>query len=266
MNRVNVYIDGYNFYHGLKKMRKNDPDYQQFYWLDFVKFFDHFILRGQTLHKVYYFSAIDHDPERNARQKILFRANKIINENRLEIIYGKYYPKNVKCKLCTGLYKIHEEKRTDVNICAYMMSDCANNNVDDIMLVTADSDLVTPIEIIRKNYPDKQLRLFFPPEVSSRDLTNVMKAIKKLPIQLIKHKQKFINSLLPETVSKDGFTYTIPQKWKNTYIKPTPTTTPTTYLTDLYEKHFGKSQTIEHNHPNMTSFVNDLNAFIFQTP
>ena len=90
MNRVNVYIDGYNFYHGLKKMRKNDPDYQQFYWLDFVKFFDHFTLPGQTLQKVYYFSAIDHDPVRNARQKILFRANKIINENRLEIIYGKY--------------------------------------------------------------------------------------------------------------------------------------------------------------------------------
>jgi len=49
-----------------------------------------------------------------------------------------------------------------------------------------------------------------------------MKAIKKEPIYLLSHKQKFINSLLPDVVSKDGVTLTIPQKWKEHHIPPTP--------------------------------------------
>jgi len=259
MNRVNVYIDGFNLYHGLRKMKKSDTDWQRFYWVDFVKLFDHFILFGQTLQKVYYFSAPDHDPFRAVRQDALFRANKLMNDDRFEVIYGKYYRKKLKCKLCTGRYVTHEEKRTDVNICAYMMSDCALNNVDAIMLVTADSDLVTPIELIRRDYPNKQIRLFFPPTTESRDLTNVMKAKKKEPIYLLNHKQKFINSLLPDVVSKDGTSLTIPQKWKDPYIISTPSNVIPNNLMSLYAKHFGDAQIIEFDHPNMQSFIKNLN-------
>ena len=218
--RVNVFVDGFNFFHGLKKMRKSDPDWQKFYWLDLVKFFDHFILPGQTLQKVYYFTAPDHDPLKRVRQDVLLRANRLVNGERFEIINGIYYDKTVKCKLCNGRYTIQEEKRTDVNIAAYMMRDCALDYLNAMMLVTADSDLVTPIVLITDHYPDISLRLFFPPSNQSRDLTNVMKAKKKEPILLIKHKQKFINSVLPDVVSKDGTTLTIPAKWKQPYTPP----------------------------------------------
>jgi len=259
MDRVNVYIDGYNFYHGLKKIKKTDPDWQRFYWLDMVKLFDHFILPGQTLQTVFYFSAPDHEPDRRLRQEILFRANKLVNPDRFEVIYGKYYKKNLTCKLCTGRYRIHEEKRTDVNICAFMMNDCALNNVDNIILVTADSDLITPIELIRRYYPGKKLRLFFPPLVQSRELTNIMKAKKKEPIHLSRHKQKFVKSLLPDVVSNDGTTLTIPDKWNIPYTPPVPSNIVLCNLMDLYTKHFGGVQLIEFNHPNMPAFIKDLN-------
>jgi hypothetical protein len=259
MVRVNAYIDGFNFFHGLRKMRKSDPDWQKFYWLDMVKLFDHFILPGQTLQKVFYFSAKDHVPERSRRQELLFRANSIMNPDRFEVILGKYYQKSKKCKLCTGKFKIHEEKRTDVNVCAYMMSDCALDNVDAIILVTADSDLITPIELIRRDYPNKKLRLFFPPSIQSRELTNVMKAKRKEPVLLEKHKQKFANSLLPDVVSKDGTTFTIPDKWKLPYTPPVPSNIVPENLMDLYTKHFGVAQIIEFDHPNMPAFINDLN-------
>ena len=238
-----------------------DPDWQKFYWLDLVKLFDHFILPGQTLQKVFYFSAIDHVQDRSIRQAKLFSANKLVNPDRFEVVYGKYYPKRLKCKLCTGRYKTHEEKRTDVNICAYMMSDCALNNVDAIMLVSADSDLITPVELIRRDYPNKKLRLFFPPSTNSRELTNIMKTIKKEPILLEKHKQKFVNSVLPNVVSKDGKTFTIPDKWNQPYTPPVTSNVVPANLMNLYTKHFGSAQIIEFNHPNMSAFISDLNQF-----
>ena len=261
MDRVNVYIDGFNFFHGLKKMRNTDPDWQKFYWLDLVKLFDHFILPGQSLQKVFYFSAIDHVQDRSIRQAKLFSANKLINPDRFEVIYGKYYQKTLKCKLCTGRYKTHEEKRTDVNICAYMMSDCALNNADAIMLVSADSDLITPIELMRRDYPAKKLRLFFPPSANSHELTNIMKSIRKEPIHLSRHKQKFINSILPEVVSKESKTFTIPEKWKLPYTQPKPSNIVPNNLMDLYTNHFGSAQIIGFDHPNMADFINDLNQF-----
>ena len=237
-----------------------DPDWQKFYWLDLVRLFDHFILPGQALQKVFYFSAIDHVQDRSIRQAKLFDANKLVNPDRFEVIYGKYYTKKLKCKLCSGRYKTHEEKRTDVNVCAYMMRDCALNNVDAIILVTADSDLITPIELIRSDYPNIKLRLFFPPSGESRDLTNVMKAIRKEPILLSKHKQKFINSVLPVVVSKDGKTYKIPEKWNLPYTPPAPSNIVPVNMMDLYTKHFGSAQIIDFNHPNVPAFISDLNA------
>jgi hypothetical protein len=141
-----------------------------------------------------------------------------------------------------------------------MMSDCALGNVDAIMLVTADSDLITPIELIRRDYPNKKLRLFFPPSANSRELTNIMKDIRKEPIHLSKHKQKFVNSLLPDVVTKYGTTFAIPEKWNLPYSPPVPSNIAPANLLDLYTKHFGSAQSIEFDHPNMTAFVSDLNA------
>jgi hypothetical protein len=37
--KVIVYVDGFNFYYGLK----GDPKWKRYYWLDIVKFFEKFI-------------------------------------------------------------------------------------------------------------------------------------------------------------------------------------------------------------------------------
>jgi hypothetical protein len=86
-----------------------------------------------------------------------------------------------------------------------------------------------------------------------------MKVKKKEPIHLSRHKQKFIKSLLPDIVSGDGTTLTIPDKWNILYIPPVPSTIVPGNLMDLYTKHFGGVKTIEFNHPNMPAFIKDLN-------
>jgi len=214
MERVNFYVDGYNFYNGLRRLKKVDAVWQKFYWLDFVKFFQHFVGNSQVLQKVYYFTAPPLKIEKSDRQSKLFLANKAINSNRFEVIKGQFYEKQVTCRLCKGTYSIAEVKRTDVNISVRMMADCSTNNVDTLVLVSADSDFMPPLQFIRENYPDKKIRVYFPPDLNSGALSAFMRADNKKVVRLENSKVKFQNSIMPDIVSVGDFSCTIPPKWK----------------------------------------------------
>ena len=216
MERVTVYIDGYNFYYGLRRLRENDSDWQKFYWIDFVKFFQNFLSASQVLQKVCYFTASPKNLPKATRQAVLFEANKLINEERFEVIKGYFYEKETICNYCGKTTKRPEEKQTDVNISIKMMGDCVQNNTDTVILVSADSDLVPPLKYIKEFYPEKKIRIYFPPNNFSFELYSMMKADKKKVVMLEKNKVKFFNSILPDVVSKDGKSYTIPAKWKVT--------------------------------------------------
>lgn len=47
--KVIVYVDGYNFYYGLKH---GGSTWKRLYWLDVVKFFERMMLRDQELVEV----------------------------------------------------------------------------------------------------------------------------------------------------------------------------------------------------------------------
>ena len=51
--KVIIYVDGFNFYYGLKKNRQ----WRRYYWLDVIKFFEKFMKPDQELVCVKYFSA-----------------------------------------------------------------------------------------------------------------------------------------------------------------------------------------------------------------
>ena len=35
--RVTFYIDGFNFYYGLRRTKRNEPQWGDYYWIDMVK-------------------------------------------------------------------------------------------------------------------------------------------------------------------------------------------------------------------------------------
>jgi len=214
MQRVSFFIDGFNFYHSLRSQRRTDSDYQRFYWLDFVKLFQQFIDTGQVLHKVYYFTAPPLDDDKSVRQGQLLEANKALYPNIFEIIKGQFYEKRVRCKVCRSIYTIAEEKHTDVNIAVQMLCDCSANNVDTIVLVSADSDLLTPLQSIKRIYPEKKIRVYFPPELRSGALSDFMREIGKRVVRLKYSKARFLSSIMPDTVTVDEKTFTIPVKWQ----------------------------------------------------
>jgi len=195
-------------------MKAVDNVWQHFYWIDFVKFFEHFKERWQILQKVFYFTTPPINLQKSARQDVLLKTNKLINDSRFEVVFGKFYHKWQICKKCKARYKIPEEKRTDVNISVQMMRDCALDNTDVLILVTADSDLAPPLESIKADYPNKKIKIIFPPKSFSNDLNNFMKANRRKALKLENHKRRFLKCIMPDTVTKDGITFTIPAKWK----------------------------------------------------
>jgi len=214
MEKVIFYIDGFNFYHGLKKNIRSDSDWQKCYWIDFISLFQQFVGANQILEKVLYFTAPPPDIDQLSRQRLLFHANSLINGNKFEVIDGKFFRKTVKCKLCNKTYQTYEEKHTDVNIAVKMIDDCLQGNVDIIALVSADGDLLTPLKLINERFPTIKIRVYFPPANKSDALKNYMKSLKKQVVQLEKNKTRFLYSIMPDNVTKDGTTYTIPSKWK----------------------------------------------------
>lgn len=81
--RVIVYIDGFNFYFGLKHNAK----WKKYYWLDIVKLFESFMRPNQELVAVKYFSAKPDDLEQSLRQNAFFQANK--ENSKFKLILGK---------------------------------------------------------------------------------------------------------------------------------------------------------------------------------
>ena len=55
--RVTFYIDGFNFYYGLRRTKRNEPQWADYYWIDMVKLCQGFLGEGQEVEKVIYFTA-----------------------------------------------------------------------------------------------------------------------------------------------------------------------------------------------------------------
>lgn len=212
--RVIFYIDGFNFYFGLKRTKKTDPAWKQFYWLDIVKLCESFLGSDQILEKVIYFTASPLSPQKNSRQSALLNANKLINGDRFEIVRGKYLEKHIICPYCKGDILRPEEKKTDVNISIRMIEDCMMNATDIVALVSADSDLVPPLELIQRRFTDVGIKVYFPPSNFSNDLKDNLIHHRSKPVLMIKNLRRFQSSVMPDIVSKSGKMYSIPTKWK----------------------------------------------------
>ncbi len=211
--RVTFYVDGFNFYFGLKRTKKSDNDWKKFYWIDMVKLCESFLGKNQILEKVIYFTASPLSPQKNSRQSAFLNANKLINGKRFEIVRGKYLEKHITCPYCKGDISRPEEKKTDVNISIRMVEDCVMGATDVVALVSADSDLVPPMELIQRRFPNVAIKVYFPPSNYSSDLKDNLLHHRSKPVQMIKNKRRFQNAIMPNEVVKDGKKYVIPNKW-----------------------------------------------------
>lgn len=201
--RVIVYIDGFNFYYGLKS-----SGWKKYYWLDIVKFFSSFMESHQELVQVNYFSAIPYNSGEQKRQDSFFSANKLDSTFKLHL--GKFLKKTIICRSCNGSHDTYKEKESDVRVATRMISDVVNDKCDISILVSGDSDLIPPIEFIKDHKPTHKIFVYFPPKRESSSLRNLCDKYVKLE----RHSKRFEESMLDnELTDSTGYVIKRPGSW-----------------------------------------------------
>ena len=212
---VTFYIDGFNFYYGIKRSVSADKKWGNAYWIDIVKLCEGFIGPDEVLAKVIYFTATPLSIGKSARQSAFLNANKALNKERFEIVRGKYLEKQYECPSCKTRISRPEEKKTDVNISVRMIRDCIHRTTDSIILISADTDLLPPLELIKSDFPEIKLKVIFPPSNYSHDVANTLQGWKSKVVLMKNNYKRFENAVMPDNVpTADGKTYSIPQEWK----------------------------------------------------
>jgi uncharacterized LabA/DUF88 family protein len=203
-----VYIDSFNLYYG---RLKDTP----FKWLDVSKLCS-FLFPHDEIIKIKYFTAqvknrpTDKDLDRPNRQQIYFRALKTISC--LEIIEGIFLTHKVSMKLASGNGYVEviksEEKGTDVNIATHLIHDAHNNLFNKAVVITNDSDLVLPIQIVKEELT-KHITVISPYERNSIQLKAVATDVRKIRNGVLK-----VSQFDEKLIDNVGDFY-IPEKWRS---------------------------------------------------
>jgi uncharacterized LabA/DUF88 family protein len=202
MDRVIAYIDGYNLYFGLR-----EKGWKRFYWLNLQKLAEQFLKSNQKLLETKYFTTIVKYPDdKRLRQQAFLEALQTLPN--FSFFYGHFLADPVTCRQCGHTYTTHHEKMTDVNISVELLKDAFQDRFDIAFLVSADSDLVSPVRTVRQLFPKKKVISIFPPGRFSLALRKVSTGILHIGhVELSK-------SLFPEQVIKDGVILERPASWR----------------------------------------------------
>lgn len=198
--RTAIYIDGFNLYHSLR------PDQR---WLDLRRMVNAFCTRSDLVVKIKYFTAYcSWDANKATRHRIL---TGIYQDMGIEIVLGKFKKITRHCRMpvlgCSGAYQTHEEKQTDVNVAMHLLNDAWLNLYDRAYIISGDTDLLPPIRMIKKQFPEKLLSVVFPPNKKADEVKAVCNTIKMKSRQIYE-------SLLPDPyTASDGAVFYAPKGW-----------------------------------------------------
>jgi hypothetical protein len=149
--RTNVYIDGFNLFHGCLK----DGPCR---WLDLAAFCRS-VLPGDAIECIRYFTAVitARPGHPNATQHQLTYLRALATIPNLSIDYGHFLTSKTRMKPVQPVGGHHtvevwktEEKGSDVNIATRILCDAFDGAFDVAVIVSNDSDLVPPIREIRR--------------------------------------------------------------------------------------------------------------------
>jgi hypothetical protein len=93
-------------------------------------------------------------PGKAGRQSTFIDA--LVARGGIEIDFGHFLSEPVTCRNCASTWQKNEEKRTDVNIAVRLLDDAYDDRFDLAVVISGDSDLVPPIEAVRRWFPSKR--------------------------------------------------------------------------------------------------------------
>lgn len=154
---ANFYVDGFNLYYGSLKNR-----WPMYKWLDLQSFCER-LASGREVKRIRYFTArvknSPHTPTAADSQQVYLRALSTLSK--VTIHYGQFRVRDAMMPLkgnptpnSPAIVKVTrtEEKRSDVNLATWLLLDSSDNDSDETIVVSNDSDLVAPIEAVRERF------------------------------------------------------------------------------------------------------------------
>jgi len=173
--RANVYIDGFNLYYGALR----DTPYR---WLDLYTLFTT-LLPAYDINRVRYFTAVvkprPGNPHQAQRQLAYLRALEA-STPRLTVHRGQFLESQIEARVVTPpptrqrVYK-SEEKGSDVNLASFLLLDAFKTEYDVAAVVSNDTDLITPIEMVKHEF-GRRIFVFNPHDRASWPMRNAASA------------------------------------------------------------------------------------------
>ncbi len=194
MIRVRVYVDGFNLYHAIDKLKDN-----RLKWLDLCKLVHNFLdPKVHKLDTVFYFSAYaTWKSEAYSRHIAYVKALRISG---VRTVMGQFKAKDRSCNKCKSKWMAHEEKETDVNIALSLLDDAYQDNYDEAIIISQDSDLFPAIKLVQQRFPEKTIKIITPPNMRhSKEMAKIVDHKKLAQIKPI-HVQR---SLFPEQIKDE---------------------------------------------------------------
>ena len=214
---ANIYIDGFNLYYGSVR------EFPQFKWLNLAELCRR-LLPDLQIKRIRYFtsrvSALPNNAQAPVRQDLYLRALRTLPN--LQIHFGRFASREVYLPRSPLRY-LHgqnrpettrvlktEEKRSDVNLASYLLLDCFEDDFDDAVVLSNDSDLTLPIEIVAKRF-GKSVGMINPHHrrILSRELMRVTTS----QIRSI-NRSVLAASQFPNEMTDSGGTFRRPPRWR----------------------------------------------------
>src|SRR3989344_519720 len=161
MKRVAVFIDGNNFYFGLRKLYGKDKSLKNF---DFQSFANFLAGEGKVVGIYYYNAQLDREfnPKKFQSQKEFFsKLRKIPN---FHLVLCRLLKRNI-----TGTNKYYYIiKEDDINMAVDMVDGSADDNFDVAVLVSGDGDFVPAVQAVQRK--NKEVENVYFKNSSSRNM------------------------------------------------------------------------------------------------
>jgi uncharacterized LabA/DUF88 family protein len=216
--RCNFYIDGFNWYHRLDAYQKATSECYK--WLNYKSLCDSFLRLDQELQEIFFFTAMTDHYGQGAAERHVKYVN-ALNAFGIKVVRGNFKKKTEKDGHITL-----EEKQTDSNIVAYTLRDAFLNKVDDLFILSADTDMVPIVKMVKQedSLKDKRVIIIPPPfrdSYKNQDYhqknyfpchkTNELKdsGASVIPVRF----DKLRSHILPPEINHQGSTILIPREY-----------------------------------------------------
>lgn len=211
--KTNVYIDAFNLYYG--SLRKTP-----YRWLD-VRALAATLLPTHQIHRIRYFTAKvsvvpgDGDGRQPQRQQVYLRALRATE--RLDVHLGQFQSHATRMPLANpkGSDKFArviktEEKGSDVNLATYLLLDAFDEDYEQALVISNDSDLATPVKLVNSKLR-KPVGVALPCSNPGRNPSVELKSAAKF-IKNVRPAQLAACQLQPQMTDSDG-TFWKPKEW-----------------------------------------------------